>query len=128
MNMQNVFSTPSFTPYPSKDNPTEWIFRIEVHYSGIMPAKTFNIRYADIDSPKSTDTAPATQTKWKQVNTPKPFGPKQQFVFQLCHAKIITIDGFRKMKESGSIGKFILAEATYLDGFFPKLRVTIIFC
>ena len=89
-----------------------------------MPAKTFDIRYADIDSPSPTDIAPVTQAKWKQVNTPKTFGPKQHFVFQLFDAKIISTDELRKMTESGSMGRFVLAEATYFDGFSKKMRIT----
>ena len=118
------FSTPSFTPYPSKDNPTEWIFKVAFHNSGNMPAQSLNIRYTVIDSPTPTDIAPITQAKWTQANTPKTFGPKQDFLFQLFDVKIITIDEFRKMKKSGSMGKFILAEATYFDGFSKEQRVT----
>ena len=118
------FFTPSFIPYPSEDNPTEWIFKIVIHNSGNMPAQSLNIRYAVIDSPTPTDIAPIAQAKWIQANTPKTFGPKQDFLFQLFDAKIIMIDEFRKMKKSGSMGKFILVEATYFDGFSPEQRVT----
>lgn len=118
------FFTPSFTPYPSEDSPTEWIFKIVIHNSGNMPAQSLNIRYAVIVSPILTDIAPIMQAKWTQANTPKTFGPKQDFIFQLFDAKTITMDEFRKMKKSGSIGKFILAEATYFDGFSLEHRVT----
>jgi hypothetical protein len=118
------FSTPSFTPYLRKDNSIEWIFKIVAHNSGNMPAKTFDIKYADIDSTTKTDIAPVTQaTKWKQATTPKTLGPKQNFLFQLFDATKITEDEIKKMKE-GSLHKFILAEATYFDGFSQKQRVT----
>jgi len=121
------FSTPTFSAYPPKGEPSGYIFIIPVQNFGNMPAQSFNIRYAYIDSTTKDDPeiAPVTQAKWNQVVTPKTFGPKEPLFFQLFEAGLMPIDEFRKMKESnGSIGKFILAEATYLDGFSKKRRVT----
>jgi hypothetical protein len=117
------FFTPTFEPYPSKENPTEYVIKIFAQNSGNMPAQHVDIQYACIDSPTQIFTAPVQQAKWEGMNTPKTLGPKQDFGFQLFKVTINRTE-FENMVRSGVMGKFILAEAKYFDGFSTKQRVT----
>lgn len=118
------FSTPTFTPYPSKESPKEYIFKIIARNTGNMPAKNIDIRYAAIYNKTKTDIAPIKQAEWVKVNTPKALGPKEDFLFQLFKAKEIYPDEFGEMKKNNSTFKFILAKITYFDGFSNEQRVT----
>lgn len=111
-----LYLTPSVLPYPP-GKVTHWGIGIVIENAGIMPAKNVKLKYAFAASEKTK----WSQAEWQILDSSITIGPKRQFPLQ---GKDIPIDTINKIAE-GKAEVFIMAEAIYVDEFFPgEDRVT----